>query len=99
MKKVSLVQARKLVAEARCGSRIHGITFIKKDGSHRKAQIRFNVKKGLTGEGSSVDFEIGRIAGEKKMAVCTQDRELIARLKTLKVPVITLRQGKYLIMI
>ncbi len=50
-------------------------------------------------EGSSVDFEIGRIAGEKKMTVCTQDRELIARLKTLKVPVITLRQGKYLIMI
>ena len=48
-------------------------------------------------EGSPADFELGRIAGEKKMTVCTQDRELIARLRTLKVPVITLRQGKYLI--
>ncbi len=58
-------------------------------------------KKGIriedTLEGTPTDFELGRIAKEKKMVVCTQDRELISRLKLEKVPVITLRQGKYLI--
>ncbi len=60
-------------------------------------------KKGVriedTREGSSADFEIGRIAKEKGMVVCTQDRLLINRLRIEKVPVITLRQGRYLIRI
>lgn len=60
-------------------------------------------KKGVriedTREGSSADFELGRIAREKKMAVCTQDRELISRLKFGKIPVITLRQNRYLVRI
>lgn len=50
-----------------------------------------------TREGTPADFELCRIAKEKKMAVCTQDRELITRLKLDKVPVITLRQNRYLI--
>lgn len=48
-------------------------------------------------EGSQVDAEIERIAQEKGLTVCTQDRELIARLQLAKIPVITLRQGRYLI--
>lgn len=60
-------------------------------------------KKGIriedTREGSSADFELGRIAREKKMVVCTQDRLLINRLRLEKIPVITLRQRKYLIRI
>lgn len=43
------------------------------------------------------DTEMVRIAKEKNLAVCTQDKGLIKRLRSKKIPVITLRQKRYLI--
>ena len=47
--------------------------------------------------GKDTDSEIERVASEQGFAVCTQDKALKAKLLSRKVPVITLRQKKYLV--
>jgi rRNA-processing protein FCF1 len=42
------------------------------------------------------DVAIMNTAKKKHFTVCTQDRELIRRLKEQSIPVISLRQGRYL---
>ncbi len=49
--------------------------------------------------GKGTDREIERIANEGGFMVCTQDRELIKRLRKKGIGVISLRQGKYLVKI
>lgn len=51
----------------------------------------------LKSEGGHADDEIFRLAKNKKYIVCTQDRELVSRIKRAGLRFITLRQGKYLV--
>jgi rRNA-processing protein FCF1 len=55
--------------------------------------------KVIKARGRNTDREIERLAREQGFVVCTQDRELIKRLRKEKVGVISLRQGKYLVKI
>ncbi len=50
-------------------------------------------------KGRNADREIERVAKEEGFIVCTQDRELIKRLRKKGVRVISLRQRKYLVRI
>lgn len=50
----------------------------------------------LHAKGRGADAAIKRLAGKGYYIVCTQDRALIKALKKKRVPVITLRQKKYL---
>lgn len=53
----------------------------------------------LKSSGKNTDNEIERIASEKNLVVCTQDRKLIKKLKISGIKVVYLRQKKYLVMI
>jgi rRNA-processing protein FCF1 len=55
--------------------------------------------KVIKARGSDTDSEIQRIAKEGNFVVCTQDRELIKKLRKKGTGIITLRQMKYLIKI
>jgi len=52
----------------------------------------------LITESKRTDSEIVRIAKLNSLVVCTQDRALVKRLKAKHVPVVTLRQKRYLVM-
>ena len=72
----------------------------KKDAGSAKVALEFVKDKNiciLQSENKRVDDEIERISGEEGFIVCTQDRELMKRLKEKGIKVITLRQKKYLV--
>lgn len=67
------------------------------------ARLALELAKGknmiaLKAENENTDKEIERAAVENNFVVCTQDRELIKKLKKGKIKVIALRQKKYLIL-
>lgn len=53
----------------------------------------------LSSSSKTADSAIIETAATKNFAVCTQDKALIKKLHSRHVPVVTLRQKKYLIMI
>ncbi|MEE9323746.1 MAG: PIN domain-containing protein [Candidatus Aenigmarchaeota archaeon] len=68
----------------------------------RNARIGLEfIRKGevivLKAEERNTDDEIFRLAKTKEYIACTQDRELINRIKRAGLRFITLRQGKYLV--
>ena len=72
-----------------------------KDASYAKVALYLMRKHGVkvlsTKDGTEhTDRAIERFAKKKYYTVCTQDRELINRLKSENVSVISLRQGRYL---
>ena len=72
-----------------------------RDARHAKVGLYLVRKHGVkvlsTKEGSEhTDAAIKRLAKKGYYTVCTQDRELIKRLKKEGVKVISLRQGRYL---
>lgn len=69
-----------------------------KDARHAKLALTLVERKyiGILPAKGKADQEIERIAAEQNMIVCTQDRELIKKLKAEEVPVISLRQKKRL---
>ena len=72
-----------------------------KDARYAKLGLTLVEKKGLEilpSEGNT-DQEIERTAAEQNMVVCTQDRELIRKLKAEEIPVVSLRQKKKLEMV
>jgi len=72
----------------------------KKSRQAKMALLRLKkegVKILITGA-RQADAAIVKIASQKKFTVCTQDRALAKRLKAKKVPVVTLRQKRYLVM-
>ncbi|NIP40445.1 MAG: nucleotide-binding protein [Candidatus Aenigmarchaeota archaeon] len=67
----------------------------------RNARIGLEfVRKGeiviLETKGKQADQEILEFAKTREFAICTQDKELINKVKRFRGRVITLRQGKYL---
>ena len=50
-------------------------------------------------DGKNTDKEIEKAAETKKLVVCTLDKKLIKNLKKKHIPVITLRQKRYLVKI
>ncbi len=70
-----------------------------KDSRHARLALLLVEKKDiriLRTENRNTDMEIERVASEGGMAVCTQDRTLIRRLRAKKLDVIIIRQKKYL---
>ncbi len=70
-----------------------------RDSRHAKLALLLIGKKNvkvLKTENRNTDSEIERVASEKDMTVCTQDRALIRKLKARKADVIIIRQKKYL---
>ena len=71
-----------------------------KQASHARMGLERLKQEGvkMIFSGSSVaDAALLRIAKEKHLIVCTQDRALIKRLKSKKISVVTLRQKRYLV--
>ena len=69
------------------------------DKPHAKLGLELLRKKGvevLQTDGYDADMELERTAVEEDFVVCTQDKELIKRLKKEEIRVISLRQKKYL---
>ena len=69
-----------------------------KDAGNAKLALGLIKKKGIKilKAGGETDSEIERIAAEEDFIVCTQDKELIKKLKMENVQIIHLRQKKYL---
>lgn len=70
-----------------------------RDSANARLGLELLEKKGvqvLSTSGTNTDHEIGKIASEQDMAVCTQDRELQKMLKEDDVTVIFLRQKRTL---
>ncbi len=70
------------------------------DARNARIGLEFIRKGGviiLKAEGKRTDDEILRFAKTKKYIACTQDKELIKRIKKAGLRFITLRQGKYLV--
>ncbi len=71
-----------------------------RDARNARIGLEFIRKGGiaiLKTEGKSTDEEILKLAKTKGFAVCTQDRELIRKVKEIGGRFVTLRQGKYLV--
>ena len=71
-----------------------------KDSGSAKLALRLlreNQVQVLAAEGKNTDLEILKVARRGNFAVLTQDRALIRKLKEKGVPVLTLRQKKYLV--
>jgi len=71
-----------------------------RNAAHARIALYLVKKQGvkiLHARGKNTDAAIKRFAGNGYYIVCTQDRELIKALKKKKVPVITLRQKKYIV--
>ncbi|UCC91421.1 MAG: hypothetical protein JSV39_03870 [Candidatus Aenigmatarchaeota archaeon] len=73
-----------------------------RDRKSRNARIGLEfIRKGeiivLKSEKEKADDEILRLAKTKEYIACTQDRELIKRIKKANLRFIMLRQGKYLV--
>jgi rRNA-processing protein FCF1 len=60
------------------------------------ALLKKNRVKMLKTHGRNTDSEIERIASEGNYAVCTQDKDLINKLRKEHIQVASLRQKKYL---
>ncbi|RLI96198.1 MAG: DNA-binding protein [Candidatus Aenigmatarchaeota archaeon] len=71
-----------------------------KDSGHARVALQMLRKNGVavlpTDREGHTDMAIRRIAAKRHYTVCTQDRELIKKLRKDRVPVITMRQGRYL---
>lgn len=76
----------------------------KKSGKHKTyvSIVKLFIKKGIklipTKSQKSVDDLIINVADKETCIVATQDAELKRRLKQKQVPVITIRQKKYLVL-
>jgi rRNA-processing protein FCF1 len=71
-----------------------------RDSRHARLGLELIKNKGvlvLAARGTDTDQEIERIASERDLAVCTQDRALQGRLRRGGIPVIHLRQGRLLV--
>lgn len=72
-----------------------------KDAAFARVALKIIKQEGVKiiySEGTNTDSEIKRISAGGKFAVCTADKELIKSLKKENIPIITLRQKKYLVM-
>ncbi len=58
--------------------------------------VKKNKVKTIKSSGKNTDSEIERLAAEEDYIVCTQDRELIEKLKREGIQIIHLRQKRYL---
>jgi len=58
--------------------------------------VKKNKVKTIKSSGKNTDSEIERLSAEEDYIVCTQDRELIEKLKREGVQIIHLRQKRYL---
>ena len=70
-----------------------------KDSKHARLALLLVEKKDiriLRTENRNTDMEIERVASESGLAVCTQDKDLISKLRAKKLDVIIIRQKKYL---
>lgn len=71
------------------------------DASHAKVALHMIRQRGVkvlptSSEFGHTDAAIRQYAKKRYFTVCTQDRELIGLLKQDRIPVISLRQGRYL---